>query len=183
MQFTPQQLLDSGRRAEGVGKLELAHKFYRHLTDNYAPTAEAAEARNRLGRIVGPAPSPVWQSASAHGQAQQHVLRSPQKQFRLPQHRDHYRVGRVLAGLMSGFGWLAVAGAVLGLMLVAGAQLKIGPLPQLKPQALGLSQALGGLVGGTLLVFFGQMARALFDQANATRELVAIERAKQSGGS
>jgi hypothetical protein len=29
-------------------------------------------------------------------------------------------------------------------------------------------------------VFWSQMARALFDQANATRELVALERARQA---
>jgi hypothetical protein len=31
---------------------------------------------------------------------------------------------------------------------------------------------------GLFVVFCGQTARALFDQANATRELVALERAK-----
>jgi hypothetical protein len=32
---------------------------------------------------------------------------------------------------------------------------------------------------GLAVVFWGQMASALFDQANATRELVAIERARR----
>ena len=50
-QFTPAQLLDSGRRAEAEGKFELAVQFYRHLTDHYGQTAEAAEARNGLGRL------------------------------------------------------------------------------------------------------------------------------------
>src|SRR2546428_552479 len=34
---------------------------------------------------------------------------------------------------------------------------------------------------GLAVVFWGQMASALFDQANATRELVAIERARRDG--
>jgi hypothetical protein len=34
------------------------------------------------------------------------------------------------------------------------------------------------LLAGAVTLLCGQMARALFDQASATRELVAIERAK-----
>ena len=71
-------------------------------------------------------------------------------------------------------GWLSV---VLAVAL---------PLVSLVPNNaipyLGLPQLLGGAVGlcafGLFIVFCGQAARALFDQANATRELVALERAK-----
>ena len=57
-QFTPRQLLDAGRRAEAEGKLDQANQLYRHLTDHYAYTIEAAEARNGLGRIgIGAASS------------------------------------------------------------------------------------------------------------------------------
>ena len=48
-QFTPRQLLDAGLRAEAEGKLDHANQLYRHLTDHYAYTTEAAEARNGLG--------------------------------------------------------------------------------------------------------------------------------------
>jgi hypothetical protein len=63
-QFTPAQLLESGRRAETEGRLDLAVQFYRHLTDNFAYTAEAAEAHNALGR-VGAAQSQIWQPVNA----------------------------------------------------------------------------------------------------------------------
>lgn len=47
---------------------------------------------------------------------------------------------------------------------------------------LSLPMVLGAVVGlvltGLFIVFAGQMARALFDQANAVRDLVALERAR-----
>ena len=50
-------------------------------------------------------------------------------------------------------------------------------LPRLTPmQVLTGAASLFGT--GLLVVFAGQMARAVFDQANATRDLVALERAK-----
>ena len=70
-QFTPQQLLEAGHRAEGEGKLDLAAQFYRHLAEHYSYTGEAAEARNGLGR-VGATQSQIWQAngaGHAHGGA------------------------------------------------------------------------------------------------------------------
>ena len=48
---------------------------------------------------------------------------------------------------------------------------------------MGPAEAIAAAVAlpavGLVVVFWGQMATALFDQANATRELVAIERARR----
>jgi hypothetical protein len=53
-------------------------------------------------------------------------------------------------------------------------------LPRLSsPEVLAAGAAL--VAGGLFVVFAGQMAQALFDQANAIRDLVALERAKFSG--
>jgi hypothetical protein len=45
----------------------------------------------------------------------------------------------------------------------------------------GLPYVIAGAIGvaftGFLVVFSGQIARAMFDQANATRDLAAMERA------
>jgi hypothetical protein len=50
-------------------------------------------------------------------------------------------------------------------------------LPQLElPQLVGA--AVGLFAAGLLLVLLAQVAHALFDQASAARELVALERAK-----
>ena len=54
-------------------------------------------------------------------------------------------------------------------------------MPALQPLNLGfamLPQAVGVLAAGGAALLVGQAARALFDQASATRELAALERAK-----
>jgi hypothetical protein len=163
-QFTPAQLIESGRRAEAEGRLDLAVQFYRHLVEHFAEAVEAAEAHGALGRIgtVRPRRHPgsqrgMWQQAGAR--------------------RDPYRVGRALTVLFSAFGWLvAMVGpcAVLAYALVGGEGATLptgGPVP------------MAGIAGGLFLLGFGfvlsaRLARARFDQANATRELLALERAK-----
>ena len=173
-QFTPPQLLEAGHRAEVEGRLDLAAQFYRHLTEHYAFTGEAAEARNGLGR-VGAAQSQVWHlngTAPANGAAR------PQRR-RPVAPRDHYRTGRALARLLSALGWLTVVcgfsapAFYIGLDHFAHA----AALPRLTPMQVLAGAA--SLIGtGLLVVFAGQTARAVFDQANATRDLVALERAK-----
>jgi hypothetical protein len=188
-QLTPPQLLDAGRRAEGEGKLDLALQFYRHLAEHYGYTGEAAEARNGIGRIGAAqaqsqphsqAQSQFWHS-NGNGHAHTHdpgrgaEPRPPRAQRRRPvAPRDHYRIGRVLAVLISALGWMTAAlGVALPFALL---------LPGLTIPFLGPPQLVGAAVvlcaWGLFVVFCGQAARALFDQANAARELVALERAK-----
>lgn len=230
-QFSPAQLLESGRRAETEGKHDLAAQFYRHLTDHHAYTAEAAEARNGLGR-VGALQSQIWQpyghgahangngyvsnhpnggahvnggahapplappvnsggyangalhfsGAGAHTNGSSHVAdagyRTPRPmrpmRRRPVARRDHYRTGRFMARAFSALGWLLGFAGVLavGLYFLPGSPiLHFGMLP-----VLGASAA--AVVTGFAAVFSGQIARAVFDQANAARELVALERAE-----
>jgi hypothetical protein len=183
-QLTPPQLLEAGHRAESEGKLDLAMQFYRHLTDHYGYTNEAAAARDSIGRI-GAAQNQVWHSnghvqhphdtggrAYEGGRAAEPRPRASRRRPVAP--RDHYRTGRALAALISAFGWLTL---VLGVALPFASLLPGSGIP-----VPGLPQLIGGAVGlcmlGLFVVFCGQAARALFDQANATRELVALERAK-----
>jgi hypothetical protein len=173
-QFSPPQLLEAGHRAETEGRLDLAAQFYRHLTEHYAFTGEAAEARNGLGR-VGAAQSQLW-----HTNGTSHVNGAARPQRRRPvAPRDHYRTGRTLARTLSGLGWLAVACGLAAPAVYAG--LDHFALGTSFPR-FGMAQILTGaasLAGaGLLVVFSGQIARAVFDQANATRDLVALERAK-----
>jgi hypothetical protein len=90
-------------------------------------------------------------------------------------------VGRALAALASGAGWLLIAAALAA--SAAGIAAEYAQVPVPVPQELKLGYGLLQLVAGALLagaasLLCGQAARALFDQASATRELVAIERAK-----
>lgn len=88
----------------------------------------------------------------------------------LPPPVSNYLIGRFMAGAMMGFGIVAiVAGiAMIGLTISRG-----GGLPGLMAEALAPGAA---IVSGLLLILAGQAARALFDGANASRELVAIVR-------
>src|SRR4051794_30706909 len=106
-QFTPRQLLDAGRRAEAEGKLDHAIQLYRHLTDHYVYTAEAAEARNGLGRIG--AASQLW---AENGVAPVSLRAHSGAGSRVVAKERHYRTGRVLATLVSCAGWLIVATGV-----------------------------------------------------------------------
>jgi hypothetical protein len=54
-QFTADQILEAGRRAEAQGQSEYAVQFYRHLTDHHPSSAEASVAREALSRL---APTP-----------------------------------------------------------------------------------------------------------------------------
>jgi hypothetical protein len=54
-QFTADQILEAGRRAEAEGQSEYAVQFYRHLTDHHPSSAEASAAREALARL---APTP-----------------------------------------------------------------------------------------------------------------------------
>ena len=173
-QLPPPQLLEAGHRAEAEGRLDLAAQFYRHLTEHFAFTPEAAEARNGLGR-VGATQSQVWH---LNGAAHANGAGRPQRR-RPVAPRDHYRAGRALARLVSALGWLAVFCGVVApaayMALDHFAQAASFPRPGL---GFVLTGAAGVFGTGLLVVFVGQIARAAFDQANATRDLVALERAK-----
>lgn len=67
--YSPTQLLESGRRAEYEGKIELAGHTYRHIAENFGAAPEAAEAYAGLVRLgyaqpaVPQAPAPhQWQA-------------------------------------------------------------------------------------------------------------------------
>jgi len=168
-QFTPAQLIDSGRRAEAEGRLDLASRFYGHLTEHFADAPEAAEAHGSLGRIgVARSQTRLWSAPPRAGAA-----RAPRR--RPADRRQHYRIGRGLAVLFSVFGGvLALAGlAALPAYYLVGAQglLLVGLLPMAGGAALLF-------IVGSGIALAGQIARALFDQAGATRDLLALERAK-----
>jgi hypothetical protein len=186
--FTPRQLLDAGRRAEAEGKLDLAHQFYGHLNDLYGHTSEATEGRNGLIRTNAGAPPPqVWQMNGTASSGPALNGKAPMRRGRekrtghavQSQDYENYRVGRGLAALLSAAGWLAILAASLAMAVMAAGEFM--QMPALQPFNLGfamLPQAVGMLAAGGAALLVGQAARALFDQASATRELAALGRAK-----
>jgi len=155
-EFTPKQLLDAARRSETERKADFAVQFYLHLVEHYGQTPEAVEARSALTRMATAERSqqPVWQPGSMPSQ-------------------NRFRSGRALAALFSGIGWLTIAGSLAALAAGTGALLL-----QLEIDIELLKRLPLATIGGAALVVGGQAARALFDQANATRERLTIERAR-----
>jgi hypothetical protein len=79
--------------------------------------------------------------------------------------------------LFSAFGWLAALGGpcvALAHILVGAERAGLPALDLATMAAISSGVSLGGLA----IVLAARSARALFDQANATRELLALERAK-----
>jgi len=185
-QFTPRQLLDAGRHAEAEGRLDLAHQFYRHLADQYGYTSEAAEGRSHLARIGAAGHHPqIWQPNGNAAPALAVDGRPAIAATQRPRHvarRDPYRTGRAVAALVSGIGWLVIAGALS--WFAAGAAGEAAQIPALQSLRLAFGvvlQLAGAVLCGAVMVLCGHAARALFDQAHATRELLAITRAKANG--
>jgi hypothetical protein len=159
-QFTPRQMLEAGRQAETEGKLDFAVQFYLHLVEYYGQTPEAAEARTALTRLAGANRQQVWQATVASRQ-------------------ERYRSGRLLALLISLLGWLAVLGSLaVAAAGLGGPYFQIAALQQLEIGTDMLWRAPVAGLAGVVMVICGQVARALLEQANASRELLAIERAR-----
>ena len=84
-------------------------------------------------------------------------------------------MGQVIARLFTGLGWLAIATGI------AVALVSFVPMLAARYGLFSiLTGAMGALCLGLVTLVMGHAARAVFDQANATRELVAIERARMA---
>ena len=186
-QFTPQQLLESGRRAEGEGRFDLAGQFYRHLIEHHAYTAQSVDARDALARIgagAGEPRPPSWYASATPAETAGSRLPSVRGARRRAAVRQrNYKAGRVMAALLSGLGWLVAAAGLaawpvylmMGSPILEQSLVPFGlPGGWVAPAAL----AAGLVTAGLVIVFWGQLARAVFDQANAARELVAFERGR-----
>ena len=172
-QLTPPQLLEAGHRAERQGQAELAAQFYHYLAEHFSFTPEAAEARNGLGRLTA---LPRALTSSINGAHLNGATRPHRR--RMSAARNHYPIGHVLSRLLTMIGWAAVGFGVVAPGLYAGLrQLAMATNPDLR--LLYVAEAGAALASaGLLTVLLGQLARAVFDQANALRELVAQERAR-----
>jgi hypothetical protein len=125
-------------------------------------TPDAAIAMPAIARQRG---GPV----QSHGGARAQAVAAP---------RDAYRLGRFVARALTVVGWLSFilggAAAVLSAVVSAG----IVPARTIGMIAFVLPFGGSAAAAGFVMIFFGQFARASFDTANATRELVAIARTK-----
>jgi len=89
-----------------------------------------------------------------------------------------YRIGRSLTVVMAAIGWTLLAiGLPLFLAGLAGVPKGLGAAG-LGGLPIGVELGVAAMVFGIVLLFAAHLARAVFDSAAATRELVEIERAK-----
>jgi hypothetical protein len=97
-----------------------------------------------------------------------------------PAYVRDYKAGTLVSRVVAGLGWLVlvIAGvaALIGWTCIGLAQFGIWqPNHSLLQQLMILAApSLGAALGGLFAIAFGQAMRALFDQSNATRELLAI---------
>lgn len=92
--------------------------------------------------------------------------------------RDRYRAGTIMALGANWSGWLVVGiGAALGGSGLAGVPATLA-VPSVLGLPAGLVYGAGAVAAGLVIVFVSQLALAVFDNANASRHLLAIERAK-----
>lgn len=152
--------------AGGVNGHQRNAPFAVPVTDAFAPPQPASYASRTQPR-----------GEPLHQQARMPVL------IKLPPPKRGYRSGRVLAMMMTVSGALAM---LAGVAMIGLAVFAPGILRQVGPgidALLGIGGSIGAIFVGAVLLLAGQLARAVFDGANAVRELVAIERAmaRQSG--
>lgn len=207
--FTPEQVLEAGQRAEVDGRTDYAVQFYRHLTDYHPGTQEAAEAAHALQRLAGhgampsdapiqlstvlrrphpagphaapmapAAPAATWTGEADPERLPSVVANSAGRPANLPPPVRGYRIGRSIAVAFSVIGWLliAIGVAAIGLGMVVG----VDTAPFTGYSGIVTGPAMIGV--GVAVVFWAQLANAVFATANATRDLAAIERAKAERG-
>lgn len=187
-QFTVGEIMEAARRAEAEGKLDYALQFYRHIIEHHGADLEAYEARDSFQRVMA-----LQRSARTLGlQAESHpdarlplvVQRKPQASLpEMPSEpefafKERYRAGMSMAHAANWAGWLLVgAGSALGAAGAIGRPAALAA-PALFDLPAGIVFGIVAAGGGLALVFVSQLALAVFDNANASRHLLAIERAK-----
>jgi hypothetical protein len=98
--------------------------------------------------------------------------------LRLPEPERRYRIGSIVAWLLFSIGLLLITASLI-LMGLHALGIKVpGTLGTLLGFTGGFPGAFGIFTVGITQVFAAQIGRALFDNANAVRDLAMIERAK-----
>ncbi len=145
-------------------------------------TVNASPMNSSRPHLASVVHAPVVRAAPSaqRGNGQPHAIpgEAPTQPLRLPAAERRYRIGSVVAWLLFAIGLLLMT---VGLMLIGLSALGI-KIPGTLGTMLGFTGGLPGAFGiftvGVTQVFAAQLGRALFDNANAVRDLAMIERAK-----
>lgn len=199
--LTPPEILDAGHKAESEGRVEYAVQFYRHLTNYYARTPEAADARQALQRLTAEAaanpaaphslsralesqrtaqPTPIATQAGPPATARPRPRRDGKSSpLALPPPAHRYWIGRALATVLLIAGALSVVAgaALLGFGLMFGFDRPM-PAGMTLISVTAMFAAPGLILVGLVLALVGQLCSAAFRTANASADVAAIARAK-----
>jgi hypothetical protein len=132
---------------------------------------------------AGPFPATQQQSARNVPVAVPMIPAKPQPtaSIAVPPPAPKYRLGRVVATILSTVGIVLMLSSGL-LLVVSLAGIK---LPGMIGMVIGFTGGPAGAAAifsvGLAQVLFAQIARAIFDGANAVRDLAALERARSTG--
>lgn len=187
-QFTAGQIMEAARRAEAEGKLDFALQFYRHIIEYHGSDLEAYEARDSFQRVLAlqRAARTQGRRAESNSVARLPLVVQPRPRASLvdmpsePEFafKERYRAGTLMAQAANWAGWLLVGvGSALGAAGAIGMPAALAA-PSLFELPAGVVLGIVAVGGGLALVFLSQLALAVFDNANASRHLLAIERAK-----
>jgi hypothetical protein len=200
-QFTPEQILEAGQRAESEGRIEYALQFYRHLTDQHRGTLEARRAADALARLdPRPPPPPPGPGTNGidYGQDYAHPSRprppdmgrritiaplDPVRQYPvdLPPPVSDYLFARRVARFATWLGApVMLAGAASLVAGIFAPELAI-EVPIVGPLQGGTGSGFGLIVTGILMIVGGQTVRAMLDTAIAARDIAAMIRVQNGG--
>jgi hypothetical protein len=195
-QFSMQQILDAGHRAEASGNHDHAHQFYSHILNHHPNEPEAATALEGVRRLednghANPAPASRLTSLGAglapgrtagHGKSATslHQKPAPHKIFRSHRtgqkaHKKNefsrrpraYRFGRFWARLVGGVATLGLIASLTALGANIATAFIRPPGAVLETLATSPGMAAALLVVSAVVLLLSQMAQATFDMAAA----------------
>jgi hypothetical protein len=193
-QFSVQQILEAGRRAEAGGNREHAHQFFTHILTHHASAPEAAAALEGVRRLedngrgftpdlaqANIAPQPRLMSPGAvptgrqargivdHNQHPPSQTPSRRKKSALnsvsPRNQHTYRLGRVLSRILAGAALLGLIASLTALGANVATMFVRPPGAILTTLATSPAIAAGLLGLSAVILLLAQMARATFDAA------------------
>jgi hypothetical protein len=152
------------RRQDYTGVQSPSHARYTpppsERSDPYADEAAASERSGRMPQIIAREAAKAAEGAGPATVA------------------SHYRLAKIMAQVVSGVGWASVvAGLAITIVAVAGLVAEFA-VAGLLGMPLGVVLGMPTAVIGLVLVLTGHLAIAVFDGADATLELLAIERGR-----
>lgn len=208
-QFTVEQILEAGQRAEAEGRLDYATQFYRHIADQFRGTQEARYASDALARIEQQRPpaAPLVHNGNGADHAPPRlqarpppsaanglhldlgrqvplaaVETPPREPLELPPPVTDYRLARAAARVAA---WLGAPLLLLGLGATAASLMLPGAMAKLPivGAVLGsVSTGLTLLASGVVIAVVGQVVRAHLEMALAMRDMAALMRAELAAG-